>query len=205
VAETIITVELRGVETARISLGRKKRGSRKAMKRATRDTTLSILRRVKTSFGQTGRPRRGTGALSRGVVDDIEELSGVIVGRVGVLAIVPYGRILELGGTIPEHRVAPIRAKVLRWVTGVTRLGQLAGLGFGVTRRQASGAGRKFSKSDVFDPSDVHWFRPSASKAFLTIPARYQRAIPYLRPSMQEEIPLMPGTYRRHLVEGLKA
>src|SRR3989304_925514 len=47
--------------------------------------------------GGAGRPRYGTGRLAGGIVDAPPEAIGEYswLGRVGVLAIVPYGRILE--------------------------------------------------------------------------------------------------------------
>jgi len=202
--ETKISVTLDGQPEALAKLARNKGAVSRGARRATRDTTLSIRGRAKDSMGGTGRPRYGTGRLSRGIVDSPPEAIGDFswLGRVGVLAIVPYGRILELGGMQPARYIRPVRKQVLRWVSGTTRLANLAGLGFGPTRRQAFGQGRKFRKGEAL-AGDVHFFRPSARKPAIYQEARYQRAIPFLGPAFQEELPAIPGTYKRRIFEAL--
>lgn len=175
---------------------------RKGMRRGARDTRIAIAGKVKESFGRTGRPRRGTGRLSRAIRSYDEARADAIYAVVGVHASVPYGRILELGGDIPAHDVFPVRKKALAWTTGLTRLGQLSALGFGVTRRQAFRLGTsrkgKFRRGKFIDPGDVRFAKR------VHIPARSQRAIPFLRPGFEEDRPNISGRFERRVLEALK-
>lgn len=77
-----------------------------------------VVRNIEGTFGFTKSrvPRPKTNRLSRGVRTWAENVpSGVrVVG--GVLAIVPYARIQELGGTTQAHFIVASRKKALRWI-----------------------------------------------------------------------------------------
>jgi hypothetical protein len=77
-----------------------------------------VVRNIERTFGfsKSRIPRPKTNRLSRGVRTYVENVpSGVrVIG--GVLAIVPYARIQELGGQTRPHFIVASRKKSLRWI-----------------------------------------------------------------------------------------
>lgn len=134
-------------------------------------TRLTLTAAIKSGFNKPGRPRRQTGALSRGVRGYLDKFPWGVRIFVGILALVPYARILEEGGVQPGRIIVPRRKKWLRWTTGVTHLGEVATLGFGVTRKQAFNW-----RNTVANRGDVHFAKRVKQKS------RRQRALPYIRP-----------------------
>lgn len=158
--------------------------------------SVALRGRVVGSFGTPGYPRRGTGGLSRGIRGYAERSDVGSRAVVGVAAIVPYGRILEFGGTQPARVIRPIRKRALRWTSGMTRLGSVVALDFGATRKEGfaaprSKAGRAAQSSDTTFAKRVYQ------------PSRFQRPIPYLGPALEEERPNIQAGLRARLAAAL--
>jgi len=158
---------------------------------------LRLRGRIVGSFGAPGRPRRGTGALSRAVRKESESIPSGARVIVGVESKVPYARILEFGGMQPARTIRPVRKKALRWTTGTTRLASVAALDFGLTRKQAFGAPRT-RKGRKAEAADTRF----AMK--VVQPARYQRPIPFIEPAFEIERPLIESDLRDRFARALK-
>lgn len=170
-----LEIKIVGAEEAKRRLDTLSKRVAYALKFTTDDSTRVLQTRIKESFGGPGFPRVNTGRLRRAIHKiPARKTEDGWQGQVGVLALVPYGRILELGGTIPAHDIYPVRKQALRWSGGVTALSNLVALSFGVTRKQGA-AGR------AYEPSDVHFAKHVHQEA------RQQRAIPFLAPAMEAE------------------
>jgi hypothetical protein len=176
-------------------------GKRELILREIRDSLdlggLRLRGRIVGSFGSGGRPRRGTGRLSRSIRKELETIPSGARVTVGVEAKVPYARILEFGGTQPARTIRPVRKKALRWTVGTTRLASVAALDFGLTRKQAFGAPRT-KKGRRAEASDARF----AVK--VVQPARYQRPMPYFGPAFDVERPLIESDLRGRISRALK-
>jgi hypothetical protein len=187
--EDRIEINVLGTQKAmdglKLRAGSVRRGARLAMS----GTTLRILSRVKTSFGEPGKPQRRTGHLSRSMIRLVTDEQGgaVVVGIVG--STMPYktgyAAILEKGGPIPEIR--PKKGKYLKFprATGMAGIAHQAVLQAGGTYKQAARAAIR-----------VH--RRSGTSPFVfvkSVPARYQRAMPYLHPAFDAERPDIEATF----------
>lgn len=151
-------------------------------------TRLTLTAAIKSGFNKPGRPRRQTGGLSRGVRGYIDKFPWGVRIFVGILALVPYARILEEGGMQPGRIIMPRRKKVLRWTTGVTHLGEVATLGFGLTRKQAFNW-----RNTLANKGDVRFAKRVRQKG------RRQRPLTYIRPEF------LPGvvTFKNRIVTRL--
>jgi len=219
-AESTIEFNLFGTNEALAALKRNagavQRGARVAMD----GTTLRILSRVKRSFDQPGKPHRRTGVLSRSIIRLVVNESGVITGIVG--STLPYktgyAAILEKGGNQPARTITAKNGKALRWFTGFAGITFRARLAAGMTVKGATAAtltahklGR--SVSSEFSARGVtqkyRYFEKGRGSATgnvmfarsVKIPARYQRAMPYLRPGFDEELPLIPKRFRKEILD----
>lgn len=190
-AEPDISIKVVGSAETLRSLRAQEAAFARGTMRGVRDTTLLIRGRIKEGFGRPGRPRRGKGDMSRGVLDVPPRRDGnIVIGVVGMSAAVKQARILEFGGPVPEIR--PVRAKALRFTGGLTRLAGLVGLEFGITRRQAK---LSFRRGERRKQNDL---------VFVTrVGPRYQRALPYFRPGVDEARPQIPDIMRARIVEAL--
>ena len=198
-AKTSVRIEVKGAERAKKALRKKAGAMDKATELAVWDATRSIQARIKKSFGQVGKPRVGnTGNLRRGVVAPKPSKRGrFIVGIVGVLRSVPYAAIHEFGGQTARHFIGPRRKQALRWIGGVSKLGAIAALDFGVTRNQAFGVGS--SKPGSVAAGGDEAFSKGHEHPGSNIPAR-----PYMRPGLDAERPLLQGKFRKRLAEQLR-
>jgi hypothetical protein len=201
---TRFAIRIEGADQALVKVGEKRLAVLNAMHESLVRSSLKIRGTVISLIGQPGFPRFGTGRLSRAVRSFAERTSFGSRAVIGVESKVPYCRILELGGMQPARDIAPVRKRALRWVTGTSRLGMLAQLDFGSTRRQAFRSGKKFRKSDVFQRSDVHFFRPTSRKRSIHQNARYQRAIPYFGPGFEVERAGVSADLKMRLAAALK-
>jgi hypothetical protein len=128
-------------------------------------------------------PRIRTHRLSRAITSIVQSTSGAVRVVVGVLAIVAYGRIQELGGTTRPHEIRPRRKLALRWASGkfigpirLTKGGK-------ISRRQ--GGGLVFSRL-------VH--HPGSR-----IPSR-----PYVRPAVEQNLGFIQSRWEAGVARGLK-
>lgn len=193
-SEDRIEINLIGTNEALAALKTRAGGVERGARLAMNGTTLRILRRIKQSFGEPGKPQRRTSHLSRSIIRIALDENGAITGIVG--STLPYktgyAAILENGGNQPGRVIEAKPGKVLAWFTGLRGLKYQAALASGSTFNQAfraatSGAlgkgrrrgGRRGKWSDVAFARRVH------------IPQRYQRAMPYMRPAFDEERPLI--------------
>lgn len=196
-SENTITIDVVGTAKALDALklrhGSVRRGARIAMDK----TTFRIRGRVKESFGQAGKPRVISRALSRSITSRVEGTEDAIVGQVG--STMPYktgyAAILEKGGPIPE--IKPKKGKYLRFLraTGFAGMAYDAALGSGAT-------GTKARKAAIRVHRSMTGLRGKAldRQAFVyvkKVPARYQRAMPYLHPAFDAERPLIPETFKK--------
>ena len=209
-----IEITLVGTDEAlaklRLHHGALQRGARLAMSA----TTLRILNRVKTSFGEPGKPQRRTGHLSRSIIRLLVDESGVITGTVG--STMPYktgyAAILEKGGNQPARTITAKKGKVLAWFSGFAGITYRSKLAAGMpvtsaitSTRLAHGLGgyRTVGGKRVF-----HAGKGSATGNLrfahsVKIPARYQRAMPYLRPGFEGDRPNIPGRFRSAILKEL--
>jgi hypothetical protein len=196
-AEDTIEIRLFGTEKAiaglKLRAGSVERGARIAMN----GVTLRILNRIKRSFGEPGKPQRRTGHLSRSIIRLVADESGVIKGVVG--STLPYktgyAAILEKGGPLPAMTIAPKKAKALRWFTGFRGIAFQAALQAGSTVKGAIKAARAghLGRGRGGRRADVAFARS------VKIPARYQRAMPYMRPGFEAERPLIPNAFKKEI------
>lgn len=172
-----VTFEFTGLKEALDALDAlPRRIGEEALLRGLDDFTRAVTARARRSFNMSGFPRRDSGNLAR----SLTEVPARAVGdgweaSVGVLATAPYGRILEKGGMQPAREIRPRVARALAWQTGMGGFAQIAARGRGMQSLSA------FRHAAAVRPGDL---------AFATVvrqPARYQRAIPYLMPSMLAE------------------
>jgi len=174
--------------------GSVRRGARLAMG----GTTLRILSRVKSSFGEPGKPQRRTGHLSRSIIRIVTDEGEIITGIVG--STLPYktgyAAILEKGGPLPAMTITAKPGKVLAWPVGVGKFAFRMRLAGGGTFKQARAAAIKASNRSR---SGGYAYARSVK-----IPARYQRAMPYLRPGFEEERPLIEETFRNAILAQIK-
>lgn len=196
-AENTIEIGIYGTQEAitalKLRAGAVQRGARLAMN----GVTLRILNRVKMSFGEPGKPQRRTGHLSRSIIRLVVDETGTITGIVG--STLPYktgyAAILEKGGQLPAMTISPKKAKALRWFTGFRGLAFQAAMASGSTVKQAVRAARagKLGRGRWGARADVAFARS------VKIPARYQRAMPYLRPGFDDERPLIPIRFKQEI------
>jgi hypothetical protein len=219
-AEDKIEIKLFGTNEALAALKRNagavQRGARIAMSGA----TLRILNRVKTSFNEPGKPQRRTGDLSRSIIRLLINEDGAITGIVG--SRLPYktgyAAILEKGGQLPAMTITAKHGKALRWFTGFAGITFRARLAAGMTVKGATTAtltahrlGR--SVSSEFSARGVtqkyRYFEKGRGSATgnvmfarsVKIPARYQRAMPFLRPGFEQELPFIPKRFRKEILD----
>lgn len=128
--------------------------------------------------GIPGRPRSRTGAagLSGGIMAPVEEATNGFRINLGVDARIPYARILEEGGTQPARDIYPKRAQALMWIaSGGGRAVYHATLAAGKTYKRARRLGTSAGgNTSLAFAKHVHQ------------PARYQRAMPYLAPEVDD-------------------
>lgn len=212
-SENTITIDIVGTDLALATLrsysGSVRRGARIAMNKS----ALRILGRTKQGFGQTGRPQRRSGALSRSIVRVISNEEGAIVGQVG--STMPYktgyAAQLEKGGPVPAMTITAKKGKALVFFKGFAGITYRAHLAAGMQVKSAIAETRKthhigkFVNSEYSAGGAVHKFRYFQSgrgqagnivfARSVKIPARYQRAMPYLRPSFEAERPQIAETF----------
>jgi hypothetical protein len=157
---------------------------RKAVVKAMRDSSLAVLSIAKSGAGVSGRPVRRSGVLYRSLVAPPVEVEGdTVTARVG--STMPYGEgyaaILEKGGPLPAMTIRAKPGKVLAWPTGLSRLAFRGARGGTATRKQARGAAIR--ASNRLGGGGFAFARS------VKIPARYQRAMPYLRPALEIDRP----------------
>jgi hypothetical protein len=223
-SENVISIDIPGtlatLEALRQRHGAVRRGARIAM----RKSTLRIRGRTKASFGQTGKPQRRTGHLSRSIVDLVDASESAVTGRVG--STMPfrtgYAAVLELGGNQPGRVIVARRAKALRWFTGFAALTYNAQLAGGATAKQAvkrterhyklggyklrsPGKGKEGPTQRVFKkgPGGVAGGGVAFARK-VHIPQRYQRAMPYLHPALVEERPEIQPTFQAEIDAAIK-
>lgn len=153
-----------------------------------RDTALASRGEIIGSFNQAGKPRRQTGGLSRAIRAWAERATWGAICIIGVAGTAAQARLLEFGGIVPEHMVYPVRKRFLRWTRGLTRLGEVATLDFGYTRKRAFNW-----RNTPADRGDVVFARKAK------IPRRYQRALPYIMPVVRGRVIIL----RRRVAEGV--
>lgn len=220
-AENTISIDVVGTEqalaTIRSYAGSVRRGARIAMNR----TTLRMVGRTKLSFGETGRPQRRSGALSRSVVRVLTNEEGSIVGQVG--STMPYktgyAAVLEKGGPIPAQTITAKKGKALVFFKGFAGITYRARLASGMNVKGAIAETRKVHRIGKFVNSaysaggTTHKYRyfqagrgQKGNIVFarsVKIPARYQRAMPYLRPSFETERPLISETFKVEISDSI--
>lgn len=209
-AEDRIEIGLFGTNEAITALksraGAVQRGARIAMN----GVTLRILNRVKTSFGEPDKPQRRTGHLSRSIIRLLIDETGTITGIVG--STLPYktgyAAILEKGGPLPAMTITPKKGKALAWFTGFAGITFRSKLAAGMTftraatlTRKAHGLGgfRKVGGQRVFRAGRGDSATNMIFARSVKIPARYQRAMPFLRPGFEEERPLIPIRFKKEI------
>lgn len=109
--ETVMRIRLEGTEKAIAGSEARRRAVLAAISKAMEATGIAAVGGIKMAFGGPGMLKRRTGALSRAVVYEKEDLETGTRVRVGVLALVPYGPIHEYGGTILPKRGPFLRFK----------------------------------------------------------------------------------------------
>lgn len=147
-------------------------------------------------------PQWRTGRLTRGTIAEQARRGGAgWVSRVGTSATVAYGRILEFGGPIPEHDVwagafsGRSSKRALAWPASMYARQLFAShLGRRATPKQAQARTRAGTRGTSGFAFATH----------VTIPARIQRAIPYLAPTLQEEMPGVVEILRRRIGRAVK-
>ncbi len=160
-----------------------------------RDVLLLIRGRVKARLAAGPHPLSRTGALSRSIINQQSTAADGVTGIVG--STMPYktgyAAILEKGGAIPEIR--PKKGKFLRFVraAGLSGIAHQAVLQRRGTYKQAGKAAMQVSRRMGENP----W-------VFVrSVPARYQRAMPYLHPSFDETRGDITVIFRRRIKEAL--
>jgi len=221
-AEETITIDLVGTQEAMnaliLSAGAVRRAARIAMSK----TTLRILGRTKSSFGQSGKPLRRSGALSRSVINRVSsEDGGSILGQVG--STMPYktgyAAILEKGGPLPAMTITAKKGKALVFFKGFAGITYRARLAAGLNVKGAIAETRKIHRIGKFVNSEytasgaVHKYRyfqggrgQKNNIVFarsVKIPARHQRAMPYLGPALTDERPLIAATFQVEISDAI--
>lgn len=217
-AENTIEIALYGTNEAIAALkshvGAVRRGARVAMN----GITLRMLNRIKRSFGEPGKPQRRSGHLSRSIVRIVTSEGEIITGVVG--STLPYktgyAAILEKGGNQPARTITAKNGKALRWFSGFAGITYQARLASGMTVKGAVAATLKahrlgrsvtsqytargvthkyryFEKGPGSAAGNVHFARS------VKIPARYQRAMPFLRPGFDEIVPIIPAIFKKEI------
>ncbi len=187
-AEIVVT----GDKAAIISLRKISQNVGDAASLGMRDITLSILNRVKRSFGPA-RSRPGqppgvdTGRLRRSIMSRVIRKGDVVEGLVGVRASVPYGRILEFGGDTPPHVILPRRKKALSFPSGFGAMAVTAGRGRSKTSLQAGKVARQRRGGDFITVASVNH------------PGSHIEARPFLRPALKAEVPKMAALMRKRI------
>lgn len=190
-----IDLALRGREKVDAALGLSLGQTRDVVRREMREWGVMVRGHVVEGFGRPGRPKRRTGALSRGVRTFLEERGLAIAVKVGVSASVPYGRILNEGGVQPARVIVPVRAKALRWFGGTRKLAFRKALSQGATYKQATrAANRAVRRGSGAELAGLIFAKRVKQRA------RYQRAMPYLDPPFLEDLPLLAPAIRDALV-----
>lgn len=194
--ETTIEISAYGTKEAIDSLDLRQAAIRKAVVRTMRLTGMGIAARAKTSMGEPGKPARRKGDLSRSIISKTFEEGDVITGIIG--STFPfktsYAAILELGGPIPEIR--PKKGKYLKFVraTGWAGNAHQAVLESGGTYDKAKKAALR-----------AHRRLGTSPFVFVkSVPARYQRAMPYLRPALDEDTPRIKLRFEKAIAAAKK-
>lgn len=156
------------------------------------DITLSILNRVKRSFGpgvsRRGQPPGvGTGRLRRAIMRRVTKKGDIVEGLVGVRASVPYGRILEFGGTTSAHQIFPRNKQALSFPVGFGALAATAARGRSKTSLQAGKIARQRRAGDFITVKSVN--HPGSK-----IDER-----PFLRPALKTEVRVMADRMRKRI------
>lgn len=196
-AEEGITINVVGTDIAleklRLRAGSVRRGARIAMRKTTIRTRGRVKLILATGRGGAPRARHGAAGLSGSIVNLVTESGDVITGQVG--STMPYGTgyaaILEKGGPLPQVTIVAKPGRVLAWPVGIGKLGHTLALSGGRTMRQARAAAIRASNRS--GGGGYAYARK------VTIPARHQRAMPYLRPGFEEERPLIPVTFETEI------
>jgi hypothetical protein len=142
---------------------------------------LVLAARIKRNLnGAPGFPQWRTGRLQRGIVAvPAAPVGDHFEAAVGPVAQVPYGKILELGGTVPEHDIYPRIKRVLAWPnSGFALMAHENAMLSRKTPKQAQAAAIRASRR-----GNTGGF---AFAMHVHQKSRFQRAIPYLAPSYQE-------------------
>lgn len=163
-----------------------------ATRKGMNDITLSILNRVKRSFGPgVSRPGQapgvGTGRLRRAIMRRVIKKGDVVEGLVGVRASVPYGRILEFGGTTSPTTIFPRNKKALSFPVGFGALAATAARGRSKTSLQAGKIARKRRGGDFITVKSVEH------------PGSRIEARPFLRPALKTEVRVMADKMRKRI------
>lgn len=187
------------IEALRLRYGSVKRGVRIGMTKTTLSMRGITKRILATGEHDAPRSRRGAAGLSGSIINIVTEEGDVIIGIVG--STLPYktgyAAILEKGGQLPE--ILPKKGKYLRFprATGMAGIAHQAALQSGSTYKQAMAAAvrvhRRMSgaRGKALDRLAFVYVKK--------VPARYQRAMPYLRPGLTEEQPRMSLTFRAEI------
>jgi len=112
------------------------------------------------------------------------------------------------GGPLPAMTITPKKGKALAWFTGFAGITFRSKLAAGMTftraatlTRKAHGLGgfRKVGGQRVFRAGRGDSATNMIFARSVKIPARYQRAMPFLRPGFEEERPLIPIRFKKEI------
>ena len=202
--ETLLEIQL-DTGTAVVKLKTALKAWRTGAKLGITDFVIYTRGKVKAGLGQAGRPKSRTGAagLSGSIVHDVSEDASSITGIVGprLPYKTGYAAILEKGGPLPAMTIRPKKGKVLAWPIGVGKFAFRQSLSAGSTMKQARGAAIKAHNRSVKGLGGGF-----AYARVVHIPARYQRAMPYIQPEWDAATPRAPilirGRIKAELTKG---
>lgn len=162
--------------------------------------TVMLAGAVKENLsGVPGFPQWRTGRLSRSILAQsaVQQGEARWVGAVGPAGEVGYGRVLELGGTVPAHDIYPRVKQALAWpASGFAKLTYAQALGRRATPKQAQRAALRAHRTQA---------GAFAFAMHVHQEARYQRPIPYLAPTFEERKGDVAVLMRSRIVTALRA
>jgi len=202
-SESEISINVLGTQKAINGLMERAGGVRRGARIAMDKTTLRMRGRVKEILdtGRGGAPKSRSRHLSQSIVNLVIDEGGAIVGQVG--STMPYktgyAAILEKGGALPAVTIVAKPGKVLAWPVGFGKMAFRAHLAGGGTMKGARTAAIRASTRSGGKYSGYIIVRK------VHLPARYQRAMPYLGPGFEEERPLIPETFQIEIARALNS